>query len=293
LDGIGAILSVKDKVLTVVSVLKNSPAEKSGIKAGDVISKVDSISTDGLDIDRDVSMIRGKKGTNVTLTILREGSIKPIEITVTRDTITAPIVETSRKPNSVFVIKVGQFTSNLPDLFRDALREYTNSGYKHLVIDLRNNTGGYLDAAVDMASWFIPAGGVVVTEDFGSKQDPTIYRSHGYNLFPSNMKVTILVNEYTASASEIFAGALHDYGKAVIVGEKTYGKGSVQELVPLTDDTLLKVTIARWLTPNGTSISHNGITPDNIVNLTDADIKAERDPQMDKAVSVAATQFSY
>ncbi|MES2059562.1 MAG: S41 family peptidase [Patescibacteria group bacterium] len=287
LDGIGAVLGIKDTFLTVISTIKSSPAEKVGLVAADKIMKVDGKSTVGMDIDTAVGLIRGKKGTTVNLEISRQGVASGFNVSIVRDTITAPIVETERHPNSVFVIKVSSFTSNLPDLFRDALREYVNSGYSHLVIDLRNNTGGYLDAAVDMASWFLPTGDTVVTENFGGKAEANIYRSKGYDLFPKNSKIVILVNEYSASASEIFAGALHDRGVAKLVGKQTYGKGSVQELVPLTEDTILKITIARWLTPNGTSISHSGITPDYAVDLSLDDVKAGKDPQMDKAISVA------
>jgi carboxyl-terminal processing protease len=286
LEGIGAVLGMKEGHLTVVSLIKDSPAEKSGLQKGDVILKVDDKTTDGIDIDTAITYIRGKKGTVVVLDVARAGQSN-MKISITRDTINAPIVETESKPNGIFVIRVSSFTSNLPDLFRTALREYTNSGDHKLIIDLRNNTGGYLDAAVDMASWFLPAGNTVVTEDFAGKADPVVYRSRGYDTAINNQKVVILVNEYTASASEIFSGALHDYGKATLVGKKTYGKGSVQELVNLTEDTLLKVTIARWLTPAGISISHAGITPDYAVDYTPDDAKAGKDPQMDKALDLA------
>lgn len=286
LEGIGAVLSVKDGVLAVISVIKNSPAEKSLLQAGDQILRINDEPTDGLAVDTAVGKIRGKKGTSVSLTIARQGVGSAFVVTITRDTISAPVVETKQYPGGVFVIKVMSFTSNLPDLFRDALREYANSGYTHLVVDLRNNAGGYLDAAVDMASWFLPAGHTVVVEDFGGKENPIVYRSRGYNLL-GNVKIAILVNEYTASASEIFAGALRDYGKAVLVGERTYGKGSVQELVPLSEGTLLKITIAHWQTPAGTSISKGGLAPDYKVGLGLDDIKASKDPQLDKALELA------
>lgn len=290
LEGIGAILGLKEKILNIISVIKDSPAEKAGLQSGDFILKIDGKTTEGLDIDTAVSLIRGKKGTSVTLNIARKEKSSNFDVTIVRDTINAPIVESVKYPNSVYVIKVSSFTSNLPDLFRNALREYMNSGYSHLVVDLRNNTGGYLDAAVDMASWFLPTGSVVVTENFGGKSAPVVYRSKGYNAL-NNQRIVILVNEYSASASEIFAGALKDSGKAILVGTKTFGKGSVQELVPLTDDTLLKVTIARWLTPAGTSISHNGIIPDNVVEISDDDMKAGKDPQLDKALDLARNYF--
>ncbi|MDB5204151.1 MAG: ctpA [Candidatus Taylorbacteria bacterium] len=290
IEGIGAILSVKDGGLTVVSVIKGSPAEKAGMLPLDKITKIGDVSTNNLDIDKAISLVRGKKGTTVNLEIMRNNSVSALHLTITRDTINTPVVETKKYPNGVFGIRINSFTSNAPDLFRDALREYVNSGDQKLIIDLRDNTGGYLDAAVDMVSWFVPTGQTVVTEDFGKNNGNNVYRSKGYNLFSSDMKVVILVNENTASASEIFAGALRDYGRATLVGTKTFGKGVVQELVPITDDTMLKVTIARWLTPKGTSLSHDGLNPDYEVKFTDDDIKNRNDVQLNKALEVAGQQ---
>jgi len=289
LQGIGAILGIQDGVLTVSSTIKSSPAEKAGLLAGDQILKVGETLTKGLDIDRAVQLIRGPKGTSVVLLTHREGR-PDYSFTIIRDTITTPVVTTKQYPNGTFLITLASFTDNSPDLFRTALRDYVNSGSTKLILDLRNNTGGYLDAAVDMASWFMPTGATVVTEDYGKNADPAVFLSKGYNLFNPNMKLMILVNENSASASEILAGALRDAGKATIVGKKTYGKGSVQELIPITSDTLLKVTVARWLTPKGTSISQSGIVPDFTVDLTLEDFKAKKDPQLDKALELARRQ---
>ncbi len=289
LEGIGAVLNLKDGALTVVSVIKDSPALKAGIKEGDRIIKIDDTSTNGIDINKAVLLVRGKKGTTVNLDIQRGENKNILNFKIKRDTITTPVIETKKyTKEKVFSINIGSFTSNSPELFRGALREFVDSGYSKLIIDLRNNTGGYLEAAVDMTSWFVPTGKVIVTEDFGKNRSPVIYRSKGYNLFNSNMKVTILVNENTASASEIFAGALRDYGRATLVGEKTYGKGSVQELVPITEDTMLKVTIARWLTPKGTSLANNGLNPDHEVIPTADDIKNKIDVQLNKALEIAS-----
>ena len=163
---------------------------------------------------------------------------------------------------------------------------YHNSGKVRLVLDLRGNPGGYLDAAVDMASFFLPAGKTIVKEDFGTKADPVIYQSKGYDVFNENLKFVILVDGGSASASEILAGALQEQGKAKLVGVKTFGKGSVQELIPITKDTNLKVTIAKWLTPKGNSISESGLTPDFQVKMTDKDLKDGTDPQMAKAIEL-------
>ena len=160
------------------------------------------------------------------------------------------------------------------------------SGSNRLLLDLRGNPGGYLDAAVDMASWFLPTGKVVVSENSGEKVDAKIHRSKGYDVFNKNLKMVILVNGGSASASEILAGALKEYGIAKLVGTRTFGKGSVQELIKLTPDTSLKVTVARWFTPNGNSISDGGLAPDIEVKLTPEDLEKKRDPQMDKAIEL-------
>jgi carboxyl-terminal processing protease len=187
-------------------------------------------------------------------------------------------------PNGVFIINLYSFSAPSPNLFRGALREFVQSGSDKLVLDLRNNPGGYLEAALDMASWFLPTGKTVVTENFGDKMAPEVYRSKGYNIFTDKLKIVILVNEGSASASEILAGALQEYNKAILVGTKTFGKGSVQELVPITGDTSLKITVAHWFTPLGKPISNGGLTPNIQVDLTAENTKNGADPQMDAAV---------
>jgi carboxyl-terminal processing protease len=181
-------------------------------------------------------------------------------------------------------MSVATFTSNSPDLFRGALRDFVASGKQKLVLDLRGNPGGYLEAAVDMASWFLPAGDVVVTEDYDGHENNIVHRSLGYDIFTKNLKMAILVDKGTASASEILAGALRHYGVAKLVGTNTFGKGSVQELVEITPDTSLKVTVARWLGPDGKQIPHEGIAPDIMATTSDELFKAGKDPQMDAAV---------
>ena len=162
-----------------------------------------------------------------------------------------------------------------------------NNSHNHkLILDLRGNPGGYLDAAWDMASFFLPAGTVVVTEDFGKNEDPKIYRSKGYNIFTSKLKLLILVDGGSASASEILAGALTENGVGKLVGAKTFGKGSVQQLISLTPETSLKITIARWLTPDGHNLSHDGLEPDYKVEVTEKDIAAKKDAAMEKAIEL-------
>jgi carboxyl-terminal processing protease len=178
------------------------------------------------------------------------------------------------------------FSENSPNLFRGALRQFVESGDSKLILDLRGNPGGYLEAAIDMASWFLPSDKVVVREDFGGAEPQEVYRSRGYDIFNDKLKFVILVDKGSASASEILAGALKEQGRATLVGEQTFGKGSVQELVDITSDTSLKVTVARWLTPNGLSISGAGIAPDYVVPISDADKAAGRDPQLEKAIEI-------
>lgn len=284
-EGVGMEIDVKDGVLTVVSPIKGTPAYNAGIKAGDLILKIDDALTEGMSVSSAVKKIRGPKGTQVKFYIVRQGWNAPKDIVVTRDVISVPTVTTERK-NDVFVIAVTTFTANSADLFRNALREFVQSGDTKLVLDLRGNPGGYLDAAVDMASWFLPSGAVVVTEDYAGNAQNIVHRSSGYNIFNKNLKMVVLVDRGSASASEILAGALQSYHIAELVGTNTFGKGSVQELVDITADTSLKLTVARWLKPDGVHIPLTGIVPDTVVPFTDEDLKAGKDPQMAKAIEI-------
>ncbi|MEY2664557.1 MAG: carboxy-terminal-processing protease, carboxyl-terminal processing protease [Candidatus Parcubacteria bacterium] len=297
-EGVGMEIDSKNGVLTVVAPLKGSPAEKAGIHTGDIVSKINGTSTENMTTNAAIKLIRGPSGTTVTLTIIREGLTAPIEKTITRQIINIPTIETEKK-DGVFIIRLFSFTAQSPELFRGALREFVLSDTNKLILDLRGNPGGYLDAAWDMASWFLPAGKIVVTEDFGGKQDPVFYRSKGYNIFNDNLRMAILVNGGSASAAEILAGALRENGIGQLVGTKTFGKGSVQELIPITENTSLKVTVARWLTPAGHNLSHDGLVPDFIVadpkldasatSTTPASVKAANlkvDAQQDKAIEI-------
>ena len=285
--GVGIEIGMRDKILTVISPLKGTPADKAGILAGDKIVKIDGKTTEHISVDEAVTHIRGEIGTDVVLTIAREGLDAFKDFTLTRAKIEVPTIDTELRSDGVFVVKLYNFTATSPNLFRDALREFVESKSNKLVLDLRGNPGGYLEAAVDMASFFLPAGKTVVTEDYGKNGDPRIHRSKGYNIFEkSNLKMIILVNQGSASASEILAGALQQHGIAQLVGQATFGKGSVQELVKITPETSLKVTVARWLTPNGTSISDGGVKPDFEVAFEAKDVEAGVDPQLEKAVGV-------
>ncbi len=284
-EGVGMELGIKDKNIVVVAPLKGTPAYNAGVKKGDILLSVDGKSTASMSVDEAVKLIRGKAGTLVTLKFAREGKSEPIELKIMRKVIDVPTIDTEVK-GDVFVIKLYNFYALSADKFRSALRDFAGSGKNKLVLDLRGNPGGYLEAAVDMASWFLPLGKTVVIEDFGPNMEQQVYRSKGYNVFTDKLKMVILADEGSASASEILSGALTEQGVAKLVGTRTFGKGSVQELVNIPPDASLKVTIARWLTPKGVSISDNGLTPDYEVKITDDDIKAGKDPQMDEAIQV-------
>lgn len=284
-SGVGMEIEIKNEVLTVVAPLKGTPAERAGIKPGDLVLEIDGVSTKGLDITNAVNRIRGPKGSTVVLTMLRDGWTEPREISVVRDVINLPVIDTETR-GDIFVISLHNFTATSPQLFRGALRQFVESGLSKLILDLRGNPGGYLEAAVDMASWFLPSGKIIVTEDYAGHEDNVDHRSRGYDIFNANLKMVILVDKGSASASEILAGALRAHGKARLVGTNTFGKGSVQELVPITDDTGLKITVARWLLPGGLQIPTDGIEPDVMATTTDEAIQEGLDPQMDKALEL-------
>ncbi len=282
--GIGVEIGIKDKILTVIAPLKGTPGERAGLKPGNAILKIDKKFTAGITVEDAVSLIRGPKGTTVTLTIKENGDTR--DVVIMRDTIIIPTIETKLRDDGVFIISLYNFSANSPELFRGALREFILSGSDKLVLDLRNNPGGYLEAAIDMASYFLPSGKTIVIEDWGLKSKQKIERSKGYSVFTDKLKMVVLINGGSASASEILAGALKEHGIAKLVGEKSFGKGSVQELIEITGDTSLKVTIARWLTPKGHSISENGLAPNIEVKITKEDEKNEFDSQLEKAASI-------
>ncbi len=285
--GVGMEIDIKNNVLTVIAPLKGTPAEMAGIKTGDQIVAIDGRSTNGLPIDEAVSDIRGPVGTTVDLTIVRDG--KSIDMKIVRETIQVPEINDGLDAASgVYHIALYEFTSNSAELFDQALARFRASGSKKLIIDLRGNPGGYLDAAVDIASHFLPEGATVVTEDFGGKAPNQVYTSFGYGDVPAGTKVVVLVDGGSASASEILAGALQDTHTATIIGTQSFGKGSVQTLLNL-DGGSLKITVARWITPAGHWIMGRGITPDIVVPFTNADIAAKKDPQMARAIQFLTT----
>ncbi|MDB5237712.1 MAG: Carboxyl-terminal processing protease [Parcubacteria group bacterium] len=287
-DGIGAEIGLnKDGVLTIIAPLKGSPAEKAGLLAGDLVISIAGKSTENISVDEAVNQIRGPKGSIVDLTVYRNQ--KTIDIKVTRDTVEIPEIKNSYDaPTGIYTIALYTFTANSGDLFNTALKDMQKSGAKKLIIDLRGDPGGYLDAAVSIASHFLPSGSVVVTEDYKGKAQNLVHKSAGTGGVPSDLKTVILIDQGSASASEILSGALQDNKVATLIGTRSFGKGSVQELVKVGDASL-KVTVARWLTPSGRSISVNGLTPDIKVDRTQDDATAGKDPQMTRAIQFLTT----
>jgi len=284
--GVGMEVGIKDKILTVIAPLKGTPAYNAGIKSGDKILKIDKTVTSDLNIEQAIKLIRGEKGTEVVLTIYRDGAKKPLEIKVIRDVINTPTIEAELNKDGIFVVSLYSFSANSASLFRDAMKKFVDSGSDKLLLDLRGNPGGYLEAAIDMASWFLPSGKTVIIEDYGNNIKQKIYRSHGYDVFNDKLKFVILMDSGSASASEILAGAMQDHKIAKLVGTKSYGKGSVQEVIDVTPDTIFKITVAKWLTPLGRSISEKGLDPDYKIEITEKDVETKNDPQMAKAIEL-------
>lgn len=284
-SGIGAEVGIREDILTVISPLKGSPAQKAGLLAGDKIIKVDGALTADLTLDEAVDLIRGEKGTEVVLLIARDGTEESKEIKIIRDIIQIPIINWEMKEGNIAYIELYHFTENLRWEFKKVVEEITKQNPKGIILDLRNNPGGYLEVAVDIASWFLPKGELVVSEDFGDGVKKDEYRSRGYGVL-ENIPTVVLINQGSASASEIVAGALRDIKGITVVGENSFGKGSVQELEKLRGGSSVKITVAKWLTPSGTNINDEGIAPDIEVKMTSEDIDAMRDPQLDKALEL-------
>jgi len=283
LEGIGAEIGVKNNQLLVVAPLPDSPAEKAGLRAGDKILFIGKESTFGLDVETAVSKIRGKAGTQVVLTISRDGLAKAKEFTITRAKINVPSVLLSIKQGNIAYIRVMQFNEDTTVEFDQAIKKLQERNIKGIVLDLRNNPGGFLQAAVDMGSEWVDEG-IIVSEkgvDGADKQHDTegLHRLAG-------IKTVVLVNKGSASASEIVAGALQDHKKGSIVGEQTFGKGSVQDFETFPDGSALKLTVAEWFTPNGKNINKEGISPDVEIKEDWNNEKVGEDVVLDKAIEI-------
>ena len=284
--GIGIEIAIKKDQLTVVAPLKGTPGERAGIKSGDLIVAIDGKNTTDMSTEEAVTLIRGKKGTEVTLTIFHDGWNKPKDIKIVRDTIKVDSVTWELKDEKIAYIKINQFDQNLSADFKRIAFEILKTPVNKIVLDLRNNPGGYLEVSQDIAGWFLESGQIVTIEDFGKGKVQQLYKANGNSSF-KNYPIVILINGGSASASEILAGALRDNRSVQLIGEKSFGKGSVQEMVTLQDGiSFLKVTIAKWLTPKGNSISEVGLAPDVKVEISDTDFTNKKDPQLDKALEI-------
>jgi carboxyl-terminal processing protease len=281
-SGIGAEIGNKNNNLIVVTTLDDSPARKAGLQTDDIIAKVNDDETTGWSIDQAVSKIRGEKGTTVKLTIVRSQELK--EFSIVRDNIVNPSVKYEITADNIGYLRISRFADDTDGLSQKAAAEFVAKGVKGVVLDLRGNGGGYLTASQTVAGLWLPSGKEIVQERTGDVVQETLKATGTAPL--KNIKTVVLIDGGSASASEIVAGALSDHKAAQLVGTKTYGKGSVQQLIELPMGGQLKVTIAKWYTPNGKNIDKEGITPDVEVKASDADIAAANDTQKAKAIEL-------
>lgn len=285
-EGIGVWVEMRDQKLTIVTPIAESPAEKAGIRMGDVIVLVDGKSIDGMPIEEVVAMMKGPKGTAVTISILRGESDVPNDYQITRDEIKVPSISSKMLDSDIAYIRVIVFGDDTTNLFDEALREALSKNAKGLILDLRSNGGGYVKTAREMLGRFLP-GGVAMYEDSEKGEGGET----GQDVISGDVKaydipMVVLVNGGTASASEIVAGALQDRERANLIGEKTFGKGSVQDVRTFEDGSSARVTVAHWLTPDKRQIQGEGLSPDVEVALTEADVQAGRDTQLEAAQKV-------
>ena len=278
--GIGAEIGLRNNKPTIIKPLENSPAQKAGIKAGEAIVKVNDEASSDWSVEKVVSKIRGEVGTSVKLTLLSGGQTR--EVSVVRQNIVSPAVE-SEIDGEIGILKVNRFGDDTVSLSRKYASEFVEKGVKKVILDLRNNPGGTVGAAQGLLGIWLD-NQIAMTERRGSEIVKTL-RTTGTPIL-SNMKTVVLINGNSASASEITAGALREYGKATLVGQKSYGKGSVQIVLGLPGGSQMKVTEARWYTPKGKNIDKTGIEPDVKVDLSSDDVNNNVDPQMDKAKSL-------
>ncbi|MCF7917779.1 S41 family peptidase [Candidatus Gracilibacteria bacterium] len=285
-EGVGAEIGMKKGQLVIISPIKGAPAELAGLKSGDAIFKIDGEQTHGLSIEEAVTRIRGPKGEKVVLTILREGEKNPLDITIVRDNIVVKSLEWKME-GDIAVLTVSQFGTELVREFQGAMAEIVLQKPRGMILDLRNNGGGLLDACVKIASEFLDQQVVVRTKGrkFGDSGDIISSRDGTFLDVP----LIVLVNQGSASASEIFSGAIQDHKRGVLLGQKTFGKGSVQNVIPLSDGSSLKVTIAEWLTPSGRSIQEKGIDPDEVIERSEDDFDSNNDPVMERALKLIGT----
>ncbi|MBI2634209.1 S41 family peptidase [Candidatus Peregrinibacteria bacterium] len=282
LEGIGAELTVEHKNLVIVSPLRQSPAEKAGLLAGDIIYKIDDNLASEMTLIDAIMKIRGPKGTPVTLTVVRENLDIPFEVTIVRDSITIESVTMEKLDGDIVYLSVNQFNDTTNQEFGKAISELVLNEPKGLIVDLRYNGGGYLDIAVELLSYLLPADTKAVALRERGKEDEIMYTNGNTKLL--NVPLVVIVNESSASASEILAGAVQDHKRGIILGAMSFGKGTVQEVESFTDGSSIRLTIAKWLTPEGRDIDKIGLTPDIVVEINEKDIQEKKDPQKEAAV---------
>ncbi|MDQ5901805.1 MAG: hypothetical protein QG606_21 [Patescibacteria group bacterium] len=289
-EGIGAEMALKEGILTIVSPLEGTPAERSGLLAGDKILKIDNETTANIDLEEAVRRIRGPKGTSVTLNIYHEGDEEAVDIVVPREMIHVKSTRFEMKEGGIAYIRINRFGDETADEFERAIRSAVSAHTQGLVIDLRNNPGGLLTSAVDIASFLLPEKSVVVIEE-NSKGNRKELKTHSGDVF-SKLPTSVIINGGSASASEILAGALRESRENVrLIGKQSFGKGSVQELISVNKDTAVKITVAKWLTPKGNQINKVGIAPDEEVDLTREHVTNKEDPQLQKAIEWVTSQL--
>lgn len=284
-EGVGMQIGIREEQLQVVSPIKNTPAYRVGLRPGDKIIEIDGVLSVNMTIERAVSLIRGEKGTIVILTIFREEWNENREIEIKRGIIKIPSLSWELIEEDIAHLRLYNFTGRIKEDFRDVANEILQSPAEKIVLDLRNNPGGYLGVAKSIAGWFLEREQIVVIKDFSEAREQEIFKSRG----PSRLleyPIVILINRGSASGSEILAAALRDNRNIKIIGETSFGKGSVQEVVRLKKGASLKITIANWLTPDGKFITNQGLEPDIVVGITEEDIKQGKDPQLNRAIEV-------
>lgn len=284
-EGIGAEVGVRDQLLTIIAPLEGSPAQLAGLRAGDKVLKIDGEEAGLMTLEEAVSRMRGERGTIVVLTVFREGEEETLDITITRDFIEVESVEIEYPKENIAHIKILRFGEDTMENFSRIAYELEKKEVEGIIVDVRNNPGGYLDAVIQMSGLLLPKGDTVVIEEDHSGEQHRIKAVGGNGL--KNVPTVVLINEGSASASEILAGALRDNRDNVtLVGKQTFGKGSVQEFHPLPQGTAVKITVAKWLTPNGHQINEEGIVPDIEVDRTQEDYDNDTDPQLKRALEV-------
>ncbi|PIQ92565.1 MAG: hypothetical protein COV69_02305 [Parcubacteria group bacterium CG11_big_fil_rev_8_21_14_0_20_39_14] len=282
-EGIGAEIGLRKNQLQIIAPLEGTPAKNAGLRSGDKILKIDDKITSDLTLDQVVMLIRGPGGTEVILTILRDDS--PKEIKIIRDVIKVPTLKSELKDDKIAYIKIYSFAENLNSDFKETANKILRAGVQKIILDVRDNPGGYLQISKDIAEWFLKKGSVILLEDFGEEKEKKEHKTNKDGKF-FDFPVVVLINQGSASASEILAGALRDVRGVILVGEKSFGKGSVQELEKFRDGSSIKITTARWLTPSGKSIMEEGLEPDIKIEMTEKDFEEGKDPQLEKALEL-------